>query len=67
MATTKENAAAKDLVAKKLRTGEVAVWDGDLKQVIIVAQSQHGPTVRVISGATLKSLEKALGDIVMLV
>lgn len=58
---------AKDLVAKKLTTGEIAIWDETERLVIIVSHKEKDPSVRIIRGATLKALEASLGSIVMLV
>ena len=57
------------LTAKKLRTGEIAVWDGEDKAVILVNPDVKEGTgvVRVLKGDTLKALEEALGDVVALV
>jgi hypothetical protein len=58
---------AKDLVAKKLATGEIAIWDETERLVILLSQTEKDPSVRIISGATLIALEAALGSIVVLV
>lgn len=59
---------AKELTAKKLRTGEFAIWDNDEKAIILVSSPNNEGIAgaRIISGATLKSLEEALGDIIVL-
>jgi hypothetical protein len=60
---------AKTLVAKKLRTGEIAVWDDTQKAIILIGRA--GPDghaiARIIHGSTLKALEAAMGDVVVLV
>jgi hypothetical protein len=58
-----------ELTARKLRTGEVAIWDPDERAVVLVSQiTEHGTTTaRVLRGATLKALEEALGDLIVLI
>lgn len=59
----------KNLVAKKLRTGEIAVWDADTKSIFLTATPEGSTTVvtRVISGASFRALEEGLGDVIVLV
>ena len=61
--------SSKDLVAKRLRTGEIAVWDPESRSVILIAHHKEGgtPSVRLIRGAELKALEEALGQVIVLV
>ncbi len=61
--------AAVDVTAKKLRTGEVAVWDPSSKSILLVDKPGKASTgsVRIIKGSTFKALEEALGDITVLV
>jgi len=56
------------LVAKRLRTGEIAVWDGGSRSIILLAEPGREGTItaRVIRGASFKALEQSLGSIVVL-
>jgi len=53
-----KQAGEQDLVAKKLRTGEIAVWDQEAKSIILLAApgKEDTLTARLIRGATLKAL-----------
>ena len=69
----KETAAAAGagLVAKKLRTGEIAIWDSKERAIVIISSTKETKesttTARIIKGSTLKALEEALGDVVVLI
>jgi hypothetical protein len=59
-----------DLTAKKLRTGEIAIWDSTTKSVILLSPvdgEKSTAFARVITGASLKALEEALGEVIQLV
>jgi hypothetical protein len=58
----------KGLTAKKLRTGEIAVWDDAERAIVLVSPPTKEGTAgaRIIKGATLKALEEALGDVIVL-
>lgn len=59
----------KELVAKKLRTGEIAIWDSESGSVILIASPGKEGTItaRIIRGASFKALEESLGDVIGLV
>ena len=61
--------AHKELVAKKLRTGEIAVWDPESRSIVLISQpSREGKVeARAISGAAFRALEEELSAIVVLV
>jgi hypothetical protein len=60
--------AAADIVAKRLRTGEIAVWDPDSRSLILIdaIASEKVVSARVIRGGEFKALEESLGAIVVL-
>lgn len=66
---TRPKSEAKQLVAKKLRTGEIAIWDDTEKSVVLVSfpGGEGHAVARVLRGQTLKALDEALGDVVVLV
>lgn len=61
-------AQSSELVAKKLRTGEIAIWDHSTKSIILLSPPGKESTVvaRVIKGASFKALQEGLGSIVVL-
>jgi hypothetical protein len=61
--------SAKELTAKKLRTGEIAIWDDAERAIVLVSTPTKDGAVgaRIIKGATLKALEEALGDVILLI
>jgi hypothetical protein len=68
----KETGPTTELIAKKLRTGELAIWDPKERAIVLIdpttKQASEGiATARIIKGATLKALEEALGDVVVLI
>ncbi|HEX7317050.1 MAG TPA: hypothetical protein VF297_24335 [Pyrinomonadaceae bacterium] len=65
----KQTERGTELVAKKLRTGEVAIWDQSERAIILVSPptKEGALSARIIKGATLKALEEALGDVVVLI
>jgi hypothetical protein len=58
-----------DVVVKRLRTGELAVWDGESKELILIrrARETSEATVRVIRGDEFHALQEAMRGIVVLV
>ncbi len=56
------------LVAKRLRTGDIAVWDAKARRAILISSLKEGESgsVRVIRGAELKALDEAFGSIIVL-
>jgi len=58
-----------ELTAKKLRTGEIAVWDDTERAIVLISPPtrEGAATARIIKGATLKALEEALGDVIVLI
>ncbi len=59
----------KELVAKKLRTGEIAVWDPTTKSVMLLSKPGKETVIsaRIISGASFHAMNEALGDVIVLV
>jgi hypothetical protein len=56
------------LVAKRLRTGDIAVWDAQGRRVILISslKEEGSASVRIVRGAELKALDEALGSIIFL-
>jgi len=63
----KDKSLKLDVVAKKLRTGELAVWDPQERAIVLVSTSGGTPSARVIKGATFKALTEVLGSVVVLI
>jgi hypothetical protein len=63
MATKKE-----EPIVKRLRTGELAVWDPSQKAIVLLPPLTKDvtQTARVIRGASLKALQESLGDVIVL-
>ena len=56
-----------ELVAKRLATGEIAVWDATRRVVMIINADEKKESLKLLRGKTLKEIEKQLGGIVVLV
>lgn len=56
------------LIAKRLRTGEIAVWDPDTRSIILVAVPKKEGTVmaRIVTGRSFAALQEVLKDVVVL-
>lgn len=63
-----EGKGSEDLVAKRLRTGEIAIWDGAARQITLVPSPKDRATtpVTVLRGAEFIALQEALGPVVVL-
>lgn len=56
-----------DVVAKRLSTGEIAVWDASRRIMIIANADEKKESLKVIRGKTLQEIERQLGHVVVLV
>ena len=59
-----------DLVARKLRTGEIGIWDPDNHVIILIPAPSPGESTvvaRVIAGGSFVALQEILGDVVVLI
>jgi len=57
------------LTARRLRTGEIAIWDAHDKSLIIVSRGSHsgGITATELKGASFHAISKMLGGVIQLI